>query len=268
MSRQSLIVGALLSAVRFLAPAWTRAWGPMTSAVAVMAVAWTLWATSAAWRPLAVAALIVAALLAEGALYSVALGQRRSGPAGMGLGLAAARIGAVWSLTVVFLFVLGLLAFVVILAFAFAVATSGHGFVMAQPATWATAVDGRGRVVVGVVGSFCLAGLTWAGVRVSLGAAASVALGRIQVLSSWPTTRGLVGVIVLGRLVLGAIPFGFAAAVLWASASWAAAGLAGLLAAGLAAGGAIAGLWLPTSVGLMAYLYARAPAPVAGAAGS
>jgi hypothetical protein len=268
MSRHSLIAGAVVSALEFLATAWTRAWGALCLAGVIMAAAWVLWATDPHWRPLASAVMLGAALLAEGALYRLALGQRGAGPAGLGLGLLEARIGAVWALTVLFLFVLGLLAFVVVLAFAFAVATSGHGFVMALPATWAPAVDGRGRAVVAVVGSLCLAGLVWAGVRVSLGSAASVARGRILVLATWPATRGLVLVIILGRLALGAVPIGVAVAVLWASIAWAGASPVALWAAGLAAGAAIAGLWLPASVGLMAHLYARAPIPVAPGAPS
>ncbi len=261
MSRSSLIAGGLVSALGFLAPAWRRAWGALALAGIVMAAAWAVGATSPAWRAAAALAGIAAAILAEGSLYRLALGKGPSSPAG--LGLAAIRIGAVWALTLVFLFVLGLLAFVVILAFGFGVAASGHGFVTALPATWAPAVDGRGRAVLGLVGSLCLAGLIWAGARVSLGSAASVARDRIQVLASWPTTRGLVWVIIVGRLGLGAIPLGFAGAVLWASMAWTGAGPAGLWAAGLVASAAITGVWLPASVGLMAYLYERAPTPAA-----
>ena len=114
--------------------------------------------------------------------------------------------------------------------------------------------------MLGAVAAMGLAGLTWAAVRISLSAAATVAKGRIQVLASWPDTQGRVLAIVVGRLLLGAGPIGFSIALLVFTQKAGAQSPAVLWGAGLAAGAALAGLWLPLSVGLMAYLY-RLSAP-------
>ena len=81
----------------------------------------------------------------------------------------------------------------------------------------------------------------------------------MQLLATWSAARELVLPILLGRVLLGLIPIGFASALLWgvtrvghptAVLTWT---------ASLTAGRALAGLWLPLSVGLMAYLYRRCP---------
>jgi hypothetical protein len=205
-------------------------------------------------------AVTVAAAMAEGALYRLALDKGRPGPAGLQWGRAEWRLGAVWGLTVAFLLVLGMLAFVFVLATAFGVATSGRGFVMALPSTWAGAVDGRGRVVVGLVVALCLAGLVWAATRVALGAPASIDRGKVQLLATWAASRRLVLPILLGRFLLGVAPIGIAWALLWGVSRESHPSATLLWAASLAAGIALAGLWLPLSVGLMAYLYRRQPA--------
>jgi hypothetical protein len=61
--------------------------------------------------------------------------------------------------------------------------------------------------------------------------------------------------ILAGRLILGAGPIGFAFVLLAFAQKTGARSPVALWGAGLAAGGALAGLWLPLSVGLMAYLY-------------
>jgi hypothetical protein len=261
MAGGTIVVGAIGAAWRFLATAWRRAWAAMLIAAVVFGAlsALGLWSPRSPWRLEALLAVAAVSAMAEGALYRVALGAGRPGPAGLQWGRPEWRLGAVWGLTGAFLFVLGMLAFVVVLATAFGVATSGRGFVMALPATWASAVDGRGRAIVGVVGAVCLAGLVWAGTRVALGAPASIDRGKVQLLATWRASRRLVLPILLGRLLLGVGPMGLAAALLWVAArgghpspglAWAASLLAGLV---------LAGLWLPLSVGLMAYLYRRSP---------
>ena len=261
MAGKTIVMGAIRAAWRFLATAWRRAWAAMLIAAVVFGVlsALGLLSPRSPWRLEALLAVAAAVAMAEGALYRVALGAGRPGPAGLQWGRPEWRVGAVWGLTAAFLLVLGMLAFVVVLATAFGVATSGRGFVMALPATWAGAVDGRGRAVVGVVGAACLAGLVWAGSRVALGAPASIDRGKVQLLATWAASRRLVLPILLGRLLVGVGPIGLAAALLWAATrdalpfpglAWAASLLAGLV---------LAGLWLPLSVGLMAYLYRRAP---------
>jgi hypothetical protein len=263
MTSRALITGGLGFAWRFLRPAWERAWGAIAIASLMFAAiaALTFQPRLTAWRFQILIVAVAAALVAEGGLLRLALGRGRLGPAGLQWGMTEWRLLTVWGLTAVFLFVLGLLAFVTLLACAFAVASSGQGFIVAAPATWARAVDGRGRAVVAVIAGLVLAGLIWAAARVSLGAAASVDRGRVQLLASWPDTRGVVAPLVAARLFAGLAPIGFAAVVL--SMASRAQGRPDLLAwcASLAAGTAIAGLWLPLSVGLMAYFYQRASTP-------
>ena len=262
MGSESLSIKAVGAAWRFLATAWRSAWASMLLAAAALAVSWALglWSSQSPWRLVALLTVAGAAVMAEGALYRVALEKGRPGPAGLQWGRPEWRLGAVWALTAAFLFVLGLLAFVVVLAAAFGVATSGRGFVMALPATWAGAVDGRGRLVLGLVSALCLGGLVWAGTRIAFGAAASIDRDKIQLLATWPATRRLVTPILLGRLLLGVVPIGLAwAALRTVSRAGHPPGML-LWGASLAAGLALAGLWLPLSVGLMAYLYRRLPA--------
>ncbi len=259
MTSRASISGGLSSAIRFLAPAWRQAWAAIGLASLVLGfiLALRLWSPLSPWRFEGLLLAVIAVLIVEGGLYRLALGKGRLGAGGLGWGLTQWRLGAVWGLNVVFLFVLGLLAFVVILAFAFAVASSGQGFVLALPMTWARGVDSRSRLVVEVVGALCLAGLIWAGTRVSLGSAASVAGDRIQMLSSWPDTRGKVVAILLTHLCLGAVPIGFAGSMLMITEKTSGLAPALVWVVSIAAGGAIAGLWLPLSVGLMAYFYQR-----------
>ncbi len=263
MASGSLSIAAMGSACRFLGTAWRRAWAAMLVTAALLGAPWALglWSPRSPWRFEALLAAAAAAAMAEGALYRLALGQGRPGPAGLQWGRPEWRLGAVWGLTLAFLFVLGMLAFVVVIATAFGVATSGRGFVLALPSTWAGAVDGRGRAVLGVVGALCLAGLTWAATRVSLGAPASIDRGKVQLLATWAASRRLVVPILLGRFLLGIGPLGLAWVLLWAASRESYSPEAALLwTASLAAGLAVAGLWLPLSVGLMAYLYRRCPA--------
>jgi hypothetical protein len=118
-------------------------------------------------------------------------------------------------------------------------------------------VDARGQVVVSVVTLVGAAGILWAALRISLAEAETVAVGKIKVLETWPLTRGLTAPILIGGLVLFA-PLILAPVVL----SGAARDPAAAWAASIAAGAWVGGLWLPTSVGLMAYFHARrAPLP-------
>jgi hypothetical protein len=110
------------------------------------------------------------------------------------------------------------------------------------------------------VSTLCLAGLVWAGARIALGGAASVDRGKVQLLATWPATRGLVTPILVGRVMLGLVPIGFAWGVIAAVAHDGHRSAALAWVAGLSAGIALTGLWLPLSVGLMAYLYRRLPA--------
>ena len=257
MSSRALIMEGLGAATRFLPKAWSRTWGALALTAVVLGLSWAfgLWSAHSPWRLLALVSAMAAVVMTQGGLYRQALGVGAAGPAGFQWGRAEFRLGAVWALTAVFLFVMGLLAFIVLLSFAFGIASSGVGFVVASPATWAGAVDHRGRVVMAVVAAVCLTGLTWSATRVSLAAAATVARARLQVLASWPTTRGVVWPILIAKMILAAPSVGFAVLLLmWGARSSTAPWLVGV-----AAGAAVAAVWMPLNAGLMAYFYQRAP---------
>jgi hypothetical protein len=259
MSSGSLSIAAVGGAWRFLAIAWRRAWAAMLITGAALGAPWALglWSPRSPWRFAALLAAAGAATMVEGALYRLALGSGRPGPGGLQWGRPEWRLGAVWGLTAAFLFVMGLLALVVLFFAGLGVAASGPGFVMRLPTTWAGAVDGPRRLVVAVVGAICLAGLIWAATRIALGAAFSIDKGKVQLLATWPSTRRLVAPILLGRVLLGLGPIGVALVLLWSISRADHPPAVVVWTASLAAGLALAGLWLPLSVGLMAYLYRR-----------
>jgi hypothetical protein len=260
MASRGVIVGGLDSAIRFLGPAWKGAWGAMIAATLLFAAVWAsgLLAAGSRWRLEALAALIAAGVVVQGGLYRLALSAGRPGPAGLQWSAAETRLSAVWALSTLFIAMLGLLVFITALVSAFAVATAGRGFVMAEPMTWAGAVDGRGRAVLAVIAILGAVFLLWGAARISLGPAATVAQGRVQVLASWPHTRGRALAIIAGRTLLAAAPVGGAILILRLASGHSASPLTAW-GAGLAAGGALAGLWLPLGVGLMAYLYRQGP---------
>jgi hypothetical protein len=160
------------------------------------------------------------------------------------------RLLAVAALSLLFLFVLFLLVFILILCFAYAAAASGRGFVASQIATWAPAVDDRGRVVVTAVALAAFAGLAWAALRISLAAPASVARGRVQVLASWPLTRRRAWTIAVANLANLAGPAILVAGLLsgrrigvWTTVR------------DLLAGLTLTGLCLPLTIGCLGYFY-------------
>jgi len=196
----------------------------------------------------------VLAVVAQGALYRVALARAGLGPGGLQWRGAEWRVLAVSMLTAVFLGVLALLALVGVICAAWAVASAGPGFRIASPQTWPAAVDARGRLAVYFVAIAGAAGIGWAAARLSLAAAVSVESGGVQVLGAWGTTRDRAGAIVAAWLLLALTP----SALLWSTGRVAAsAPPLGALAACLAQGLVAAGLWLPMHVGLMAYHYRR-----------
>ena len=191
------------------------------------------------WLALAAAAMLVG----RGALWRLALGRQGRGLGGLQFGRVEARLAAVWALSGLFLAVLILLLFVALLCFAYAAASAGRGFDAARVLSWAPAVDGRGRLLLGIVAGLGGAGMVFAAARISLGEAASIERGRVQVLSTWALARGAVLPILVGQLAIALAP---AAALVLAPPG----GPWRLLQAVL-----LAGLWLPMSVGLMAYVF-------------
>ncbi|HEY2481902.1 MAG TPA: hypothetical protein VGI30_06870 [Caulobacteraceae bacterium] len=147
-------------------------------------------------------------LVARGALWRLALAKGSPGPGGLQIGMVEVRLAAAWALTIVFLTILGLLLVTGLLCLVYAIASAGRGFDPANAATWAGAVDNQGRLVTGAGMIAGAAALVWAAIRISLAEAASVAKGKVQVLSAWPLTRGRAAAIAFGNLCLAAMPAG------------------------------------------------------------
>jgi hypothetical protein len=167
-----------------------------------------------------------------------------------------ARLSMSWLLGLVFLFVLGLLLFVILLVSAYAVASAGPGFRSSEVVTWAPAIEhGKGRVALACVSLAGFAALGWAMTRASLGPAATVARGRVLLLATWPLTRGLGWRLLLARLVLAA-PVALLAMLAIRAADATPGHLWGWLLP-LSAGLVLSGIWLPLNVGLMTYIFER-----------
>ena len=233
----NFVIGGVVAAARFLPAAWRTSWAALALTGATLALAF---AGGGGWW-LAVAIL---ALTARGGLWRLALGEGRPGPSGLQWGRIEGRLAAVWVLTVLFLAILGMLLLVIMLCCAYAAASAGRGFDPAQVATWAPAIDGRGRGLLGAVAAVGGGALTWAGLRTSLAEAASVARGKVQVLAAWPLTRGRTLGLLAAYLAIAAPAIGTALARPAGPPAWPWAVLEAV---------AVAGLWLPMSVGLMAY---------------
>lgn len=239
-----MVFAGVRQAWSFLLPAWRQGW--LSLALASGLVGWAFGQRSALWTGLAVLAVFNAAAT----LLPLALG-RSQRPNLVARGLSVVQLIAVAALSVLFLFILFLLAFVLVLCFAYAAAASGHGFVGSEIATWAPAVDDRGRVVVTVVALACALGLSWAALRIGLAAPATVAHGKVQVLAAWPLTRGKVLTLAASLAAVSGAPAILAISLEAARSAWGAGPLPLSLAEGLVFGG----LWLPLTLGLMGYAY-------------
>jgi hypothetical protein len=231
-----MILGGLPAAARFLPQAWRAGWISLILAAAGLAYAF------AGRAPVGWIAALCLTLIARGGLWRLALVRGRPGPGGLQFGRIEIRLAAVWGLTVMFLAALGLIAFVVLLCGAYAAASAGRGFNPAVVATWAPAISGGGSILLGAIALLCAVGLAYGAARISLAEAASVGRDRIQVLSSFAMTRGRALALIVANLALAAPAIAMAYGLR---------GQVGAAAAGLALGA----LWLPMSVGLMAYAY-------------
>jgi len=270
MPARALIVGGFAAGARFVAPAWRGAWAAMILAGAAIGAFLdaAAWGAGPAWLAAWLALALLTATVAQGALYRLALAPRpdpsksppmSAGPGGLQWGRVETRLLAVWLLSAVFLFILGLLVFVALLACAYAVASAGAGFVAADPATWAPAVDERGRWVLGLAGTLGAAALIWASLRLRLAPAASIAGPRVRVLSAWPLTRGLAAPILAATLLIALPPAALLAVLaLLSEAKGSPMIIDGAI--NFAKGMAVAGLCLPMNAGLMTYLFERADA--------
>ncbi len=233
-----MVIGGLDAAARFLPRAWRAAWGGLILASAAIALA-LAHGSLAVWF-----AALTMVLIARGGLWRLASGAKPVGPAGLQFGVIEARLAGVWLLSALFLGVLLLLAFVLLLCGAYAAASAGRGFDPANVASWVPAIVGGGRVLLGAIAGLCAAGIVFVAVRISLAEAATVHRSKIQVLAAFALSRG--------RTLALAAAYVIVAAPVIILAAWCMIhGYTNVWAA--AEGLAVGGLWLPTSVGLMAY---------------
>ncbi len=251
-----MLASAIFAAARFVPIAWRGAWAALllTAAGSAGSVAAVSSGEKAGRAVVWVLLTIALALVARGALWRLALARTRPGPGGLQFGATEARLAAVWALSFLFLAILGLLLVTGLLSLVYAVASAGRGFDPANASTWASAVDGRGRLVIGAAMLVGSAALAWAALRISLSEAASVMAGKVQVLSAWRLTRGGVATIAAGNLLLSVLPV---AALLLAPPRIGGAEWLRPLAFGLV----LAGAWLPLQVGLMTNVFERRAAP-------
>jgi len=250
MQAYQWVVAGLRAALKFAPTAWRRRWWVL----APVCLAWALAMSSrtAAWTDLS----LVFTLVGSAALYRIAIpGSASALAAGVG------RIAIVWLLTLAFFAVLASLLFVVFLSSAYAVASAGVGFDASDVRTWAPAVDDRGRVVLAVVAVIGLSLLSWAMTRVALASAATVATGRVRVLSAWPLTRRIGWSLLGARVAIGAPAVGVAVLAIGAPRVGGAAMAPGAWMLSALAGLIIGGVWLPLNTGLMAYIYGRRANP-------
>jgi hypothetical protein len=243
---------------------WSRAAGALglvalLDTTLVLAVAHRNFGRAAALA----AAGMVAAAMARGALFHVALGRRPPSE----LGVAGFRWGgAEWRLLAVALlraFLFGLLIALLLtllgaLYVGLAAAQPGAGGV-ASPEHWRRTLDPVGRIVVSAVALAGTCGLVWVGLRLFLAFPATVALNRVQLLSTWALTHGQVWR-VLGAAVLVSAPLAALAFALLSARGYL--GLNGRAAAWGLGHGFLA---LPLSAGLMSYVYDRLCPDAAGA---
>ncbi len=221
---------ALAAAFAFLGPAWRSA-GPW------LVAAWLICAAALQWAGAWWLAALVAIALARVMLWRSRVADKAA------FAVTFGRLGAVWGLGALFLAILSSVVLVVFLACAYAVASAGPLFDAREVASWAPAIDARGRTVLGIVAAIALA--AWAGAlsRIGLAEPASLARGKVQVLSSFALTRGRAVDLTLGRLLLAG------PAIVLACMSWRGRVFAGLEAL------LIAGLFLPADVGFIAHQY-------------
>ena len=243
------IVASVKAAFAVVGPAWRRA--PLSLAAASGALALAFLGRRhpqlTPFVPLFLALALAGALAAQARLFA-------DGATSATLGRRMLRLLVVWLLMLTFLFIIGLLFFVVLLASGYAAASAGAGFVASDVATWTPAITGRGRVLLGVVFAVGALSLGWTHARISLAPPASIAQDRVVMLSGWPLTHKAGLAILAADLLVGAGPI----LLLWlVAAARTAAGPEASGLANLARGLVIGGLWLPLNIGLSTSLYAR-----------
>ncbi|MBO9558517.1 MAG: hypothetical protein J7515_08010 [Caulobacter sp.] len=147
---------------------------------------------------------LAAATLAYGALYRHAF----AGPLGWkGLrwGVEEWRLLAVQALVTIILTVVSAVLLVLVLAVVVGVAKVNQPDLdIISAGAWRAALNGPGAVPAGLVPLLSMVTIAWLFLRLSLAPAATVDLGKIQVLSAFGRTRGVVLVLAASGAVLAA----------------------------------------------------------------
>ncbi|MDE2356059.1 MAG: hypothetical protein KGL69_04810 [Alphaproteobacteria bacterium] len=241
-----MIAGAALAGWRFPLRAWRAAW-PWLGLQIVVAAALTV-------TPIRVAgwgwdgALLLASLLAWSRLANLAIDK----PPPRGLRAetaAAARLAGALILTAIFLFLLALLGFVILLCFAYAAASAGHGFVASDVTTWPGAVEVRGRILVSGIGLAIGAALLWTALRVSLAVFATADEGVVRMIATWPITRGRTLTILAAVILVALPPLAVVLGLRLLAPSLGAQGVA------FAQALVVLGYWAPAKLGVLGRLY-------------
>ena len=239
---------ALRSALHVLATSWRRAWGALAPAAILAGIAHLLRGEPLDWL-VGVGAVLWAAQ-AQAACYRVGLDMAVPALAGSRVTRDVPRLIVAGVLELILLAIITALMLTVVGGVAFGVASTGKGFLAAEPATWLPAMGPTGRTISGAVALVGLAGVIWLRLRLSFTAAATVERQKVQVLSAWPLTRGRV-LATLAALIVAAAP---TIAVGWGLRATGLAGTPeGIFALALAA----IGVSLPLQAGLMTYLYGQ-----------
>ena len=271
MARAISVTEGAGTAFGFLFRSWPRAVGALTL-VGLLGGGVTLAFRSHDFAHgwLLFAAYLLAAVMARGALFRIWHAERRPDDQALAPGFSGFQWGAIeWRLLGVVLLrglLFGLFGalFLTVLAAIYvgmAAAETARDFAVAVHAGWRPSLDPLGWTVVSAVGLAGTVGLCWIGLRLYLAFAATVAVGRVQLLSAWGLTRGHVwrifgslvlvlspwfGVVVLARVGRGVLTSGGAGDPRTIAA-----------ASSLIMSFGQAFLALPLSVGLMIYLYDR-----------
>ncbi len=174
-----MLSGAVVAAVRFAPVAWRGAWAALLLTAGATAAVLAAIVGGQGIGPVLLWLLVAfsASLVARGALWRLALQHGHLGPGGLQVGAVEGRLAAVSVLTGVLLAILIVLLFVGLLCLAYAAASAGRGFDPANVATWGSAVDSRGRVVMSVATMAGAGAIVLAAVRISLADAVCVAGG-------------------------------------------------------------------------------------------
>lgn len=260
------------AAFGFLGRSWLRAGGALAlTGLLGGAAAIALVNREFARTWLLVLAYLLAAAMAQGGLFRIAYTERHPADLSHAIGFGGLQWGAVeWRLLGVTLLrtmlfsLLGALVLTLLLAvyIGLAAAEAGPGLPVADPAHWRHTLSWLSWTVMAGLGLAGAAGLCWIGLRLYLAYPATVARGRVQLLSTWPLTRGHVWSILGGVILVTLLPAAALATVarvgrgLLALSDWGDSRMA-FGAVGLAACLSQALLLPPLGVGLMSYLYDR-----------